>query len=48
MQNYSQAFFQTEISNVIFAVVFAICRRPLHFDNWNVQKEREINSTKNI
>ena len=48
MQNYSQAFFQTEISDVIFAVVFAICCRPLHFDNWNVQKEREINSTKNI
>ena len=23
MQNYSQAFFQTEISNVIFAFVFA-------------------------
>ena len=48
MQNYSQAFFQTEISDVIFAVVFAICCGPLHFDNWNVQKEREINSTKNI
>ena len=48
MQNYSQAFFQTEISDVIFAVVFAICCRPLQFDNWNVQKEREINSTKNI
>ena len=49
MQNYSQAFFQTEISNVIFAVVFAICCMPLHFDNCtNVQKEREINSTKNI
>ena len=47
-QNYSQAFFQTEISNVILAVVFAICCRPLHFDNWIVQKEREINSTKNI
>ena len=41
MQNYSHAFFQTEISNVIFAVVFAICCRPLHFDNWNVQKERD-------
>ena len=48
MQTYSQAFFQTEISNVIFAVVFAICCKPLHFDNWNVQKEREIDSTKNI
>ena len=48
MQNYSQTFFQTEISNVIFAVVFAICCIPLHFVNWNVQKEREINSTKNI
>ena len=47
MKNYSQAFFQTEISNVIFAVVFAICFRPLYFDNWNVQKEREIDSTKN-
>ena len=26
-------FFQTEISDVIFAVVFAIFCRPLHFDN---------------
>ena len=33
MQNYSQAFFKTENSNVIFALVFAICCRPLHFDN---------------
>ena len=33
MQNYSQGFFQTEISNMIFAVVFVICCRPLHFDN---------------
>ena len=33
MQNYSQAFFQTEIINVIFAVEFAICCRPLHFHN---------------
>ena len=33
MQNYSQVFFQTEISDVIFAAVFAICCRPLQFDN---------------
>ena len=33
MQNYLQAFFQTEISNVIIADVFAICCRPLHFHN---------------
>ena len=40
MQNYSQAFLQAEISNVIFAVVFAIRCRPQHFDNWNVQKRK--------
>ena len=40
MQSYSQAFFPTEISNVIFAAICAICWRPLQFDIWNVQKER--------
>ena len=46
MQNYSQAFFPTEISNVIFAAIFAICWRPLHFDILTFEmckkKEREI------
>ena len=40
MQNYSRTFFQTEISNVIFAAIFAICWRPLHFDNFICTKRK--------
>ena len=41
LQNYSQAFFAFEISNVIFAAIFAVCWRPLHFGIGYVQKEGE-------
>ena len=39
MQNYSQALFPTEISNVIFAAVFAICHTTLKFEMYK-KKER--------
>ena len=39
MQNYSQAFFQTEISDVIFAVVFAAGHCTLTTETYK-KKER--------